>query len=405
MALLEEVAEVGGLTIGGDAAAALQKILNAQLQGGGATASLTEEEQTALDKLKAEFADEKNCKKLRQLLMDLGILGCGVSRRIKAIGAALGFTDAEMRDCLKDPPKEDKPTPQFVPTEDIAFTPGDEEPDAEGEGDGCETDDPSGEDTEDLPDTDDCKSAGLDVAQMSDIALPPNLTAPLLTPTTYLSMIYRTINIKNWLKDEDCPALDKAIDDFLYGLADIIPLNYINHKLLPEWWPDAFHNFSINVDGTRAQKINFPWDSELVPDTVYKTPGEGDTPTEYFGFGAGHPTPPIGEADDVIPTENETPADVEALAREDFLEELQATNTEALGLLPEIALIGISPDEAAPWIDRIDEGIRGAKEIGDYDLAWKLEVTRREITAAAANFTGDVNRDTPIEFAPEYEGE
>lgn len=405
MALLEEVAEVGGLTLSPAAISALLRIENNRMEGGDGNVVLTEEEQEALDDLRAEFASEKNCHRLRDILFALGILGCGISRRIKAIGAALGFTDAEMRDCLKDPPKEDKPTPLFVPTKPIAFTPEDEEPDAEGEGDGCETDDPSGEDTEDLPDTDDCKSAGLDVTQMSDIALPPNLTAPLLTPTTYLNMIYHAINIRNALKDEDCPALDKAIDDFLYGLADIIPLNYINHKLLPEWWPDAFHNFSINVDGTRAQKINFPWDSELVPDIVYKTPGEGDTPTEYFGFGAGHPTPPIGEADDVIPTENETPADVEALAREDFLEELQATNSGTLDLLPEIAKIGISPDEAAPWIDRIDEGIRGAKEIGDYDLAWKLEVTRREITAAAANFTGDVNRDAPIEFAPEYEGE
>lgn len=92
MPLLQEIAGIGGLTISEDAAAALQKILNAQLQGGGATASLTEEERTALDALKADFADDKNCKKLRQLLMDLGILGCGVSRRIKAIGAAVGFS-------------------------------------------------------------------------------------------------------------------------------------------------------------------------------------------------------------------------------------------------------------------------------------------------------------------------
>lgn len=109
MALLQELHEIGILKISDGALAALQKIADAATSDPYDPAILTDEEQTALDALKQEWLDDPDCKRLRELLVNLGILGCAVSRRIKAVLAALGLTDEEMEDCLKSPQPPTEP--------------------------------------------------------------------------------------------------------------------------------------------------------------------------------------------------------------------------------------------------------------------------------------------------------
>lgn len=287
----------------------------------------------AIAEMKALFADGFSCQEFKDKLYAMGAFGCARSRRLKAIAAILGLKDEDVEDCLAEPRKEPGPQVYYLPPEDITIErvslpePTDEDtswceaPGAQGITDPadalCPTDtgkgctEPDGEDTDDLPDTNDCDAASemlrgiadlfptllpgqiVDRTDQEDVireagTLPqipdqfptqeeednvteilPSLSRafPLYSPRTYLDALYTAINIHDHPKFANCDQVitqaEELIDDINKTILSL-PRGYINPTLLPKGFEIPTSNVKqrppkLNVGlsieaGTRARQ-------------------------------------------------------------------------------------------------------------------------------------------------------
>jgi hypothetical protein len=234
----------------------------------------------AIEEFKSLFADGFSCQAFKDLLYNLGMFGCGRSRRLKAMAALLGLTDDEVEDCLKQPREEPGPKvyylpPEYSPIRKIGKKKPPVDPDDENF---CYA--PNPEDTEDLEDRPDCQAAmamlqdlhdlfpphplglkseeeGLQgvstvAAQQTieqptfeadsepdgkpkDIEIPP-IKGPLYSPKTYLDAIYLAINISQDTTLEGCSGVEASAEALIERIQATLlelPIGYINPQLLP----------------------------------------------------------------------------------------------------------------------------------------------------------------------------
>ena len=145
----------------------------------------------AIAEMRSLFDEDYSCDDFKNRLYELGVLGCGRSRRMKAIAAALGLTDKQVEDCLSEPKATgDEPHVYYLPPEDAPITKvgGEDVPDTKepasycpspeapgpdshlcptDSGRGCE--EPDGEDTADLENPSDCQTAEDILRGISDL--------------------------------------------------------------------------------------------------------------------------------------------------------------------------------------------------------------------------------------------
>lgn len=444
MPLLAEAVDVGLLKVSGATRRFLEDYRDAVNSGDYTPIEERTGAIEALQELKDLFADGVTCQQLKDFLYAMGLFGCARARRVKAMGAQLGFSDDDLEECFRDPDDDELKSYYLPPTTDSelpTFPAGcfdrgltddergifcpptlefhkDVPPDLAScaspgvmkisnpqdalcptdVGYGCQEGDDA--DTEDLPEGPDCGGAQRLIDAMTDVALNPGAGRQLFTPATYLDMIYKTLAIKDRAREQHCTTVGASANKLIQGILDTVPINYIpRHLLPPEWSKKWLPKPSIPPD-TPERQINF------IPDRIYKRTiiGPDGTIIEYSGTSdpdvTPSPTPPE-PAPPLFPDyDGLTPQEYANNYRENLTDAVDAGLEIATTLLGDIEDSGISSHEAAPWISIIDDALDNARELGNNETVQRLTDIRRQVVDAAGTFTGNPLRDTPPNLVP-----
>lgn len=442
MPFLAEMADVGLLKLSETTRRFLQDYRDAVNSGDYTSIEHRAGADDALQELKDAFADGITCQQLKDFLWAMGLFGCARSKRVKAVGAQLGFTDKELEECLKEqeddgprtyylPPGTGIPHPSFPKG---CFEPGLREderaifcpPTLEFHKDVprhlvadecspimhvshpqdalCPTDRGYGcgngddEDTEDLPEGPDCDSANSIIRAMSDTVLNPGGGRQLFTPATYLDVIYRTLAINDRMADRGCTTVAEHANTLIKGIMDSIPDNYIPSHLLPPNWYETWRAYPDTFQGISEYRIG------LTPDRVYKQIiiGPDGTIIEYSGTSDPEVTPSPAPPEPAPPTfpdyDGLTPDEYAANYRENVTDALEAGVDIIHTLMNDIDTLGISQREAAPWIHIIQDAINNARELAHSETEQLLADHLRRLIDAAATFRGNPLRELPPEL-------